>query len=102
MNDLISREEALKALKETCPTVWTESDYELGQKNQWSSDELAILTVPSAEPKTAVWVGEGDGYVDGEIVLDMWHCSNCYYYEYDEKPNWKYCPNCGAKMDVTE
>ena len=52
MSDLISREEALKALKETYPTVWTESDYELGQKNQWSSDELAILTVPSAQTET--------------------------------------------------
>lgn len=48
------------------------------------------------------WVGEGDGYANGEIVLDVWHCDNCNYCiddgtdDPDDLPN--YCPNCGAKM----
>lgn len=49
MSDLIKRADAIKTLKETAPTVWTESDYELGQKNQWSLDILSIECLPSAE-----------------------------------------------------
>ena len=50
------------------------------------------------------WQGEGDGYADGEIVLDVWYCSECGYCIDDGTddphilPN--YCPNCGAKMDL--
>lgn len=49
------------------------------------------------------WDGEGDGYADGEIVLDVWYCSACGHCIDDGTddpyilPN--YCPNCGAKMD---
>lgn len=50
MSDLIKKADAIKALKETEPTVWVGSDYELGQKNQWSLDILAIECLPSADP----------------------------------------------------
>lgn len=49
------------------------------------------------------WVGEGDGYADGEIVIDVWYCSECGHRIDDGTddpyilPN--YCPNCGAKMN---
>lgn len=49
------------------------------------------------------WDGEGDGLADGEIVLDVWYCSECGHCIDDGTddpcvlPN--YCPNCGAKMD---
>lgn len=87
MSDLISRQEALKALKETYPTVWTESDYELGQENQWSSDELAILTVPSAEPKKGKWKLHKS--------RALWICTNC---KDTSLVTSRFCPNCGAKM----
>lgn len=49
------------------------------------------------------WDAEGDGYADGEIVLDVWHCSKCGYCIDDGTDNPdclpKYCPNCGARMD---
>lgn len=51
------------------------------------------------------WIGEGDGYADGEIVLDVWYCSECGYCiddGTDEEamlPN--FCPNCGADMRQT-
>lgn len=50
------------------------------------------------------WVGTADGYADGELVYDMWECSECGYDAdgADEKPDWNYCPNCGAKMDLEE
>ena len=48
------------------------------------------------------WIGEADGYADGELVYDVWNCSECNYCiddgtdDADLLPN--YCPNCGAKM----
>lgn len=41
----------------------------------------------------------GDGYADGNIVYDTWTCPNCgtdYEVEYDD---YKYCPECGQKID---
>lgn len=42
---------------------------------------------------------EGDGYYNGELVLDTWICPNCgksYEVDYD---NYDYCPNCGQHID---
>ena len=48
------------------------------------------------------WQGEGDGYADGEIVYDVWRCSECDHVIDDGTDNPEllpnYCPNCGAKM----
>ena len=62
-----------------------------------------VANFPAAavlERKTGVWIGEGDGYADDNMVYDMWSCSVCgeYFVEWDDKPTWNYCPNCGAKM----
>ena len=51
VNDCISRQAAIDALGER-PMVWAGSDYELGARNQYDADVLAIETVPSAQPKT--------------------------------------------------
>ena len=67
--------------------------------------EAAILNIPAAdvvEIRHGRWDGEGDGYADGEIVIDVWYCSECGYCIDDGTddphilPN--YCPNCGAYM----
>lgn len=52
MDDLISRQAAIDAMGER-PLVWDEwaDEYELGQRNQYDSDKLAVETVPSAEPE---------------------------------------------------
>ena len=48
------------------------------------------------------WIGEGDGYADGEIVYDVWYCPECNHCIDDGTddpvllPN--FCPNCGADM----
>ena len=46
------------------------------------------------------WQGIADGYADGELVYDMWSCSNCGYTidtdEPDDLP--PFCPVCGAPM----
>lgn len=62
-------------------------------------------TIPAAdvvERKRGEWVGEADGYADGELVYDVWYCSECNHCiddgtdDPDLLPN--YCPNCGADM----
>lgn len=52
MKDTIYRQAAIDALGER-PIVWNEwtDEYELGQRNQYDSDKLAIETVPSAQPE---------------------------------------------------
>lgn len=47
-DDLISRQAAIQSLGES-PLVWTDDEYELGQKNQWEYDIDAIKSVPSAQ-----------------------------------------------------
>ena len=42
---------------------------------------------------------EGDGYYNGELVLDTWICPNCsksYEVDYDD---YDYCPNCAQHID---
>nr|DAO43715.1 MAG TPA: zinc-ribbon containing domain protein [Caudoviricetes sp.] len=59
-------------------------------------EELQALK-EKAEPKKPNY--EGDGYYNGELVLDTWICPNCgksYEVDYD---NYDYCPNCGQNID---
>ena len=50
MSDLISRQAAIDALGDMVMN-WTDSDYELGQLNQWKADRKAIIDLPSAQPE---------------------------------------------------
>lgn len=58
-NDCISRQEAIDALGER-PMVWTGSDYELGARNQYDADVLALETVPPAQPEQQ-WIPWNSG-----------------------------------------
>lgn len=45
---------------------------------------------------------EGDGYADGNMVYDTWICPCCeisYEVDYDD---YKYCPDCGQRIDWSE
>ena len=57
-------------------------------------------TVDAVPVRHGHYVGEADGYANGELVYDVWKCSECgCVFEDDyEKPTYNYCPNCGADM----
>ena len=58
---------------------------------------VTLVNLPSADRPQGEWIGEADGYADGELVYDTWYCSNCgYVVDDDEPPTWNYCPNCGS------
>jgi hypothetical protein len=78
MCDLISRQTALDAMGER-PLVWTGEDYELGCRNQYDEDRLAIETVPSAQP--LVLTCDGCRHV-GTYDTDF-PCSGCIRKEKD-------------------
>jgi len=65
-----------------------------------------VKELPAADVAPVVhglWLGEGDGYSDGVLVCDVWHCSECDYTIDDGTDDParlpKYCAGCGAKMD---
>ena len=122
MDDLISRQAAIDI--ERNATVDTNpSHFEAHQKFtqfmddveissfgrwQWSNGFNTALTVvgidlkklPSAEPKKGRWIS-ADAIFGGV----PFYCSECGENTRDTvmgKPRWKFCPMCGAKMEVTE
>ena len=77
--------------------------------SEYAELENALNRIPAADVVEVLhgqWDGEGDGYADGEIVIDVWYCSECGYCIDDgtDDPNIlpNYCPNCGALMDKEE
>lgn len=67
--------------------------FKCGAQRQFEADKAVRLQ--------GEWIGEADGYADGEFVYDTWYCSNCdYAVDDDEPPTWNFCPNCGAHMAV--
>lgn len=47
---------------------------------------------------------EGDGYdpTDGELVYDTAICKCGRHFEIEYEEHYKYCPNCGRKLDWSE
>ena len=78
MNDLINRQAAIDALGDR-PEVWTDSDYEIAQRNQYDADRLAIETVPSAQQWIPVTERSPDStqlvivtLADGEVCAEIY------------------------------
>lgn len=100
MADFIRREDALFALRKA------ERGGSMTALTRLERAYAEIREMPAADVAEVVygqWEGEGDGYADGEIVLDVWHCSQCGYCIDDGTDDParlpKYCEGCGAKMD---
>lgn len=99
MAEYIEREALLKRLEVT-PILGCGIPYQVRD---------GVLDLVSKQPAADVvlvrhgeWQGTADGYADGELVYDMWNCSKCGFDAdgAEERPDWKFCPNCGARMDL--
>lgn len=62
---------------------------------------IDMMPTIDAEPvRHGMFIGtEYDGYSDGNPVYYEWKCSECGCVFEEEEPTYKYCPNCGTKMD---
>lgn len=82
-----------------------DADYDDG--NYWAVSITQIQNAPTVKQhKTGKWVHgreisrEMIGDCTTAIFYDGWTCSECcYLVEKEREPWYKYCPNCGAKME---
>lgn len=90
MNDLISRRSAIDAIcKEGCGS---------GYCGISCDDVKAIEQLPSAEPKKGKWVFKRLYHEADECI-----CSECgQLMTTAHGKRMRFCPNCGAKMEVKE
>ena len=83
-----------------CVAYKLDSDFAAAVQEAAEAIEELANNSPKVGNRFGEWIGEADGYADGELVYDMWSCGCCgkYFPEWDEKPDWNFCPNCGADM----
>lgn len=101
MSDYISRERALQF-----PLANGQYDHENANEhfiNGCESYKEWLEQIPAADVKPVVrghYIGDYDGYADGNPVYDIWSCSvcGCVFENWDEEPTYKFCHNCGADM----
>ena len=93
MSDLISRQYALDAIN------YIEANEGLGLVDL----REIVESLPSAEPKTKIgkWIAKSERY------RWMRKCSVCGWMQEIDAPKmqgwiYRYCPNCGARMNVGE
>lgn len=69
--------------------------YEEGVKFAGAVNKLPLV---SPQQRTGRWIQkEEEGEAEPFII---WECSECHCIDEDVKPPYKYCPQCGAKMEV--
>ena len=96
MTDYIDRQAAIDAMSVIIDSIC----------EQEAIDALYALPSAEVEPvKHGRWIVVSDGYGNSEATACICECSECkdtiwVYKKSDRK--WKYCPNCGAKMDAEE
>lgn len=72
--------------------LWAKSEEEF---IEWLNSEDAVSV------RHGTFIGtEFDGYADGCPAYYEWKCSECGCIFEDDEPTYKFCPNCGAKMEV--
>lgn len=96
MSDLISREAAIEAIEELVSTMSVCVSKEECKGMNWMKQRaiLAIENLPTAE-KVGKWIGSGD-------FDEYYRCSECRKGETQFGGLYRYCPNCGARMDGEE
>ena len=100
MAEYIEREYVLKCMEDSYKNAGISAEAK-AKMTRWLNKAPAADVRPVVRGK---WYGEADGYADGELVYDMWSCPICgkRFEEWEEKPDWNFCPNCGADMRPTQ
>lgn len=99
----MSREKLIELLR-LSPFLDVVKGYKTNPTFDQAADHLLANGVVVREK--GEWIGEADGYADGEPVYDVWYCPECNHCIDDGTddpallPN--FCPNCGADMRGAE
>ena len=99
MSDLISRQMAIEVLRNR----WLKTrNYEGIGEDIAEECEIYLKTLPSAQPvRHGHWIDEG--LYNDDFPYHAWKCSECGEYMIEiDVPWYKFCPECGAKMDGGE
>lgn len=106
MSDLISREELTKKLEYLCDCL---CDYSKKQREFMCDacklgaviDAVEKMSSVDPERKTGKW------HLLDECANEGWYCDQCHKKVFradfsNTMKKYKFCPNCGAKMEVEE
>lgn len=112
--------EEMKKRQDACKE-WTQRTIDTGDEENYLRScgayvvfvEAKLLlekqpTIDAVEVKHGEWIHGreiGKEWNCGYWItyFEDWHCSNCgVVFEQESKPKYHFCPNCGAKMDVTD
>ena len=105
--DAISRQSAIflaSDLKQDLPDDERIADMVMAHNEGILEYQTQLSLLPSVTPqqktkqRTGRWIQkEEEGEAEPFII---WECSECHCVDEDGKPSYKYCPQCGAKMEV--
>lgn len=102
MNEYISRDEAINAIKSLESSMPAKDNYAKGYDAALGRVQIAVRAVPPAADVQSVKRGEWK-YCKNNGIIDTYICTNCHgkvEMAIDVEPSkFKYCPNCGARMD---
>lgn len=96
MSDLIRKYDVVKICNEQ---IWNGADdYYPISANQIAKKVKELPTIDAVPVRHGKWIDEGR--YDKFFPHHRWRCSECGEYVYEiDVPWFKYCPECGAKMD---
>lgn len=89
VGEYINREDALMCLT----GEWTELTDEIIHRFIKRIKNLPLMVLPKQRMGQWEWV-----QYDGNPNIGNWHCSECHCIVEYGKPSYKYCPQCGCKM----
>lgn len=88
MNELVSRQAAIKAIDDL-PNCYN------GYSDTYDKSYIigVLEELPTAEPKKGKWT---------DHTCINWHGYHCSVCDYETQRATNYCPNCGARMERSE
>ena len=101
----MTRKEAIEVLRKLPIGLMGLSYEQKGDLTEALNIAITALRGPTREQVEKVWggewIGSADGYADGELVYDIWECSECgYVIDEEDDPDMlpQFCPKCYAAM----